>query len=61
MQTGRGRNRDHADPRRPFARIDVRRSGGRDFDEADETKIHELAALVGEMLNALRLAAQQPA
>ena len=32
----------------------------RDFDEADETNIHELAALVGEMLDALRLAAQQP-
>jgi GAF domain-containing protein len=36
------------------------KSGGRDFDEADETKIHELAALVGDMLDALRLAAQQP-
>jgi hypothetical protein len=36
-------------------------SGGRDFDEADETNIHELAALVGEMLDALRLAAHPPA
>jgi GAF domain-containing protein len=35
--------------------------GGRDFDEADETNIHELAALIGEALDALRLAAQQPA
>ena len=37
------------------------KSGERDFDEADETNIHELAALVGEMLDALRVAAQQPA
>ena len=37
------------------------KSGGRDFDEADETNIHELAALIGETLDALRLAAQQPA
>ena len=29
--------------------------------EADERNIHELAALVGETLDALRLAAQQPA
>jgi hypothetical protein len=36
-------------------------SGGRDFDESDETNIHELAALIGEMLDALRRAAQQPA
>lgn len=32
------------------------KGGGRDFDEADETNIRELAALVGEMLDALRLA-----
>jgi GAF domain-containing protein len=37
------------------------KSGGRDFDEADETNIRELAALIGETLDALRLAAQQPA
>ena len=37
------------------------KSGGRDFDESDEKNIHELAALVGETLDALRLAAQQPA
>ena len=37
------------------------KSGGRDFDEADETNIHELAALIGETLDALRLAAQQQA
>ena len=37
------------------------KSGGRDFDESDETNIHELAALIGETLDALRLAAQQPA
>jgi GAF domain-containing protein len=37
------------------------KSGGRDFDESDETNIHELAALIGEALDALRLAAQQPA
>jgi GAF domain-containing protein len=37
------------------------KSGGRDFDETDEKNIHELAALVGETLEALRLAAQQPA
>jgi hypothetical protein len=35
------------------------KTGGRDFDEADATNIHELAALVGELLDALRLAAQQ--
>ncbi len=34
--------------------------GGREFDESDETNIHELAALTGETLEALRLAAQQP-
>jgi len=34
------------------------KSGGRDFDEADETNIRELAALIGETLDALRLAAQ---
>ena len=37
------------------------KSGGRDFDESDETNIHELAALIGEMVDALRLAVQQPA
>jgi GAF domain-containing protein len=37
------------------------KSGGREFDEADETNIRELAALIGETLDALRLAAQQPA
>jgi GAF domain-containing protein len=37
------------------------KSGGRDFDETDETNIHELAELIGETLDALRLAAQQPA
>jgi GAF domain-containing protein len=37
------------------------KSGGRDFDEADETNIRELAALIGETLDALRLAGQQPA
>jgi GAF domain-containing protein len=35
------------------------KSGGRDFDEADETNIRELAALICETLDALRLAAQQ--
>jgi len=34
------------------------KSGGREFDESDETNIHELAALIGETLDALRLAAQ---
>ena len=33
----------------------------RDFDEAEEANIRELAALVGETLDALRLAAQQQA
>jgi hypothetical protein len=28
-----------------------------DFDESDQTKIHELAAQIGEMLDALRAAA----
>ena len=37
------------------------KSGGRDFDESDEVNIHELAALIGETLDALRLAAQRPA
>jgi GAF domain-containing protein len=37
------------------------KSSGRDFDETDETNIHELAALIGETLDALRLAARQPA
>jgi GAF domain-containing protein len=34
------------------------KSGGREFDESDETNTHELAALIGETLDALRLAAQ---
>jgi GAF domain-containing protein len=34
------------------------KSGGGDFDEADETNIREFAALVGETLDALRLAAR---
>ena len=33
------------------------KSGGREFDESDEPNIHELAALIGETLDALRLAA----
>jgi GAF domain-containing protein len=33
------------------------KSGGRDFDEFDESNIRELAALIGETLDALRLAA----
>jgi GAF domain-containing protein len=37
------------------------KGGGLDFDEADETNIRELAALIGEALDALRLAAHQPA
>ena len=37
------------------------KSGGRDFDESDEANIHVLAALIGETLDALRLAAQRPA
>jgi GAF domain-containing protein len=37
------------------------KSGGRDFDESDQTNIRALAALIGETLDALRLAAQQPA
>jgi GAF domain-containing protein len=36
------------------------KSGGRDFDESDETNIRQLAALIGETLDALRAAAQQP-
>jgi GAF domain-containing protein len=32
---------------------------GRDFDEADETNIRELAALIGETLDALRLGAER--
>jgi hypothetical protein len=35
-------------------------TGGREFDESDKTNIHEFAALIGETLDALRLAAQQP-
>ena len=34
------------------------KSEGRDFDESDKTNIHELAALIGETLDALRLPAQ---
>ena len=37
------------------------KSGGRDFDESDEANIRELAALIGETLDALRLAARRPA
>jgi GAF domain-containing protein len=37
------------------------KSGGRDFDESDETNVRELAALIGETLDALRLAAREPA
>jgi hypothetical protein len=37
------------------------KSSGRDFDESDETNIRELAALIGETLDALRLTAEQPA
>ena len=37
------------------------KSGGRDFDESDEANIRELAALIGETLDALRLATQRPA
>jgi hypothetical protein len=36
------------------------KSGGRDFNESDETNIHELAALIGETLDALSAAAEQP-
>ena len=36
------------------------KSGGRDFDESDEANIRELAALIGETLDALRMAAQRP-
>jgi GAF domain-containing protein len=34
------------------------KSGGREFDESDETNTQELAALIGETLDALRPAAQ---
>lgn len=37
------------------------KSGGRDFDETDEASIREFAALVGETLDALGLAAQRGA
>jgi GAF domain-containing protein len=37
------------------------KSGGRDFDESDEASIHELAGLIGDTLDALRLAAKRPA
>jgi GAF domain-containing protein len=35
------------------------KSDGREFDESDETNLHELAALIVETLDALRLAAHQ--
>jgi hypothetical protein len=35
------------------------KSGGRNFDESDEENIRELAALVGETLDALRPAGRQ--
>ena len=35
------------------------KSGGREFDESDETNIHGLAALIAETLDATRLAAHQ--
>lgn len=34
------------------------KTGGLDFDEADETSIHDLAALIGAVLDGLRLAAR---
>ncbi|MGW4928274.1 GAF domain-containing protein [Agromyces sp. NPDC004153] len=37
------------------------KSSRRDFDESDEANIHELAALIGETLDARRLAARRPA
>jgi GAF domain-containing protein len=37
------------------------KSDGRDFDDADEASIHELAALIGETLDALRAAAEPSA
>lgn len=37
------------------------KSGGRDFDESDEANIREFAALIGETLDALRLAAERRA
>ena len=37
------------------------KSGGRDFDESDEANIREFAALVGETLDALGLAARRRA
>ena len=37
------------------------KSGGRDFDESDEANIRELVALIGETLDAFRLAAQRSA
>jgi GAF domain-containing protein len=37
------------------------KSGGRDFDESDEANIRELAALIGETLDALQLAAKRRA
>ena len=37
------------------------KSDGRDFDESDEANIHELAALIGETLDALQLAAKRQA
>jgi len=35
------------------------KSDGGDFDESDDANIHELAALIGETLDASRLAGQQ--
>jgi GAF domain-containing protein len=35
------------------------KSEGREFDESDETNIQALSALIGETLDALRLAGQQ--
>lgn len=34
------------------------KSGGRDFEESDAANVHELAALIGDTLDAIRLAAQ---
>jgi GAF domain-containing protein len=36
------------------------KSGGREFDDADERNVYELASLIGETLDALRLAATRP-
>jgi hypothetical protein len=52
--------RERLRPRRPvYGLLQLSdKSGGRDFDQTDETNIRELAALVGETLDAVRLAAQ---